>query len=55
MFLREKLEDFAKFKTLYIKLQNEKFGFIGILSKSEVIIGKSENYKVKSFYNNIGI
>lgn len=56
MFLREKLEAFANFKTLCTKLQSEKFGSI-----MTIIMIKSdhekefENSKFKSFYGNMGI
>lgn len=56
MSLRNKVEDFAKFKTLCVKLGNEKFMSIGTIIKIKNDHGKDfKNSKFKYFCDNIGI
>lgn len=52
-FLREKPKAFKGFKSLCIKLQNDKRGFIGsILRRIRIDHGKEfENYDFESFYD----
>lgn len=56
IFLIEKSEAFAKFNTLCIKLQNEKFESIRTIIKIRSAHGKEfKNSEFKSFCDNMGI